>query len=103
MTREPYFYKKLHQTKFRGDKTQNYQKFGVPIGNAKTTKKVQFHPEAPLIQYHQNSSNICCLITLALNFHCIGDNRAVTAIVNLIEESLTLNTKEFKNMIHFSN
>ena len=56
MTREPDLYSKLYQTKFRGDKTLNYQKFGVPIGNAEMTKKVQFHPEAPLIQYHKNYS-----------------------------------------------
>ena len=49
MTHELDFYKKLYQTKFRGDKTQNYEKIGVPIGNAKMTKKVQFHPEASLI------------------------------------------------------
>ena len=52
MTREPDFYKRLYQTKFMGDTTQEYQKFGVPIGNTKTTKKVQFRTEAPLIQYH---------------------------------------------------
>ena len=69
MTREPDFYRKLHQTKFRGDKTQNYQKFGVPIGIAKMTKKVQFHPEAPLKQYHQKSYNSCCLSSLVSAFH----------------------------------
>ena len=94
---------KLYQTKFRGDNTQNYQKFGVPIGNAKITKKVQFHPEAPLIQYHKKSSNSCCLISLASSFHCIGDNRAVSDLVNIIELSLTLETKEFKNIIYFTN
>ena len=36
-----------------GDNTQKYQILGVKIGNAKMTKKVQFHPEAPLIKYHQ--------------------------------------------------
>ena len=39
MTREPDYYKKLCQTKFRGDNTKKYQTFGVPIGNAKTAKK----------------------------------------------------------------
>ena len=53
MTREPDFYLKIYQTKFRGDKTHKYQKLVVLIGNAKMTKKVQFHPEAPLIQYQQ--------------------------------------------------
>ena len=61
MTHEPDLYKKLYQNKFRGDKTWNYQKYGVPIGYAKMTKKVQFHPEAPLIQYHQKAYNSCCL------------------------------------------
>ena len=81
-TCEPYFYKILYQTKFRGDTTHNYQKFGVPIGNAKMTKKVQFHTEAPLIKYHQKSSNSCCLSSLESSFHCIGDSRAITALVN---------------------
>ena len=40
MTRESDFYKNVYQTKFRGDKTQNYQKFGVPIGDAKMIKKL---------------------------------------------------------------
>ena len=31
MTREPYFYRKLYDTKFRGDTTHDHQKFGVPI------------------------------------------------------------------------
>ena len=62
MTREPDFYKNLYQTKFRGDTTHDYQKFGVPIGYAKKmTKKVQFRTEAPLIKYHQKLSNSCCL------------------------------------------
>ena len=53
MTHEPDYYRKLYQAKFRGDNTQKYQIFGVPIGNAKIIKKVQLHPEAPLIEYHQ--------------------------------------------------
>ena len=76
---------KLYQAKFRGDTTQNYTEFGVPIGNAKMTKKVQFYSEAPLIQYQQKSSNSCCLSSLASAFHCIGDNRTITALVNQME------------------
>ena len=67
------------------------------------TKKVQVCTEAPLIQYHQKSSNCCCVSSLASAFHCIGYTRAVTALVNHIEESLTLQTKEFKSRIHFAN
>ena len=60
------------------------QVFGVPIGNAKMAKKIQFHPEAPLIQYHQKSYNSCCLSSLASALHCIDDNRAVSDLVNFI-------------------
>ena len=81
------------RTKLRGDKTQNHQKFGVPIGNAKMTKRVQFHQESPLIQKHQKLSNSCCLSSLISAFHCIGDNRSVSDLANYIEESLTLQTK----------
>ena len=66
------------------------------------TKKVQFRTEAPLIKYHQKSSNSCCLSSLASAFHCIGDNRAVTNLKNRIEESLTLQTEIFKSRINFA-
>ena len=103
MTREPDLYKKLYQTKFMGDDTETYQIFGVLIGNAKTTKKIHFHPAAPVINYHQKSYNSCCLSSLASYFHFIGDDRAVTALVNCIEESLTIQTENYRNIIHFAN
>ena len=40
---------------------------------------------------------------MASTFHCIGDNRAVPELVNNIEESLTLNSEIFKDIIHFTN
>ena len=80
----------MYQTKFRGDDTKIFQIFGVPIGNAKITRKVQFHPAAPLIKYHQKTYNSCCLSSLSYGFHCINYNRAVPALVNITEESLTL-------------
>ena len=57
ITHEPDFYKNIYQTKFKGDNKKTCQIFGVTTGNAKMTRKVQFHPEAPLIKYHQNISN----------------------------------------------
>ena len=102
-THEPDFYKKRYQTKFRGDDTKAYQIFGVPIGNTKITRKVQFHPAAPVIKHHKKTSNSCCFSSLASAFHCISDNRAVPALVNSIEESLTLQTNNSKNIIHFAN
>ena len=86
MTRELDFYRKLCQTKFKGDDTETFQIFGVPIGNSKITRKVQFHPAAPVMKYHQNTYNSCCLISLASSFHFINDNRAVPGLVNSIEE-----------------
>ena len=85
MTREPYLYRELYQTKFRGDDTKIFQIFGVSIGNAKITRKVQFHLAAPVMKYHQKTYNSCFLSSLASDFHCINDNRAVLAFVNIIE------------------
>ena len=47
-------------------------------------KKGEFYPAALVIKYHQNSSNSCCLSSLASDFHFIGDERSVTALVNHI-------------------
>ena len=102
-TRKPYFYSRLYQNKFRGDDKKTYQKFGVLIIHAKITGKVQFYPEAPVIKYHQKRSNSCCLSSLTSYFHCISDNRHVPSLVNIIEETLTLQTENCKNIIHFVN
>ena len=85
MTREPDFYIKLYKTKFRGDDTKIFQIFGVPIGNTKITRKVQFHLAAPVIKYHKESSTSFCLSSLASEFHSISDKRSVTILVNCIE------------------
>ena len=81
MPREPYFYRKMYQIKFMGDDKKVSQIFGVPICNAKITRKLQFHPAAPLIKYHQKTYNSRCLSSLASAFHCAGDKRAVTSLV----------------------
>ena len=103
MTREPDFYRKLHETKFRGDTTHNYQNFVVLIGNSRTKKIIRSRTEAPLTKYHQKSLNSCCLSSLESAFNCIGDNRDVTSLVNIIEESLNLQMEIFKSIINFSN
>ena len=56
-----------------------------------------------MIKYHRKSYNSCCLSCLSPAFHSISDNRAVTDLVNHIEESLTLHKDKFRNIIHFSN
>ena len=69
-----------------GDDTKTFQIFGIPIGNAKTTRKVQFQLAVPLIKYHRKTSNSCCLSSLAPDFQYIGDNRAIPSLVNSTEE-----------------
>ena len=73
MTSEPDFYRKLYQNKFGGNDTKIFQIFGVPISNAKITRKIQFHPAALVIEYHQKSSNSSYLSILASVFHFISD------------------------------
>ena len=50
-----------------------------------TTEALVFHPAAPVLEYYQKLSNICCLSSLASAFHCINDNRALLSLVNIIE------------------
>ena len=50
-----------------------------------TTEALVFHPAAPVLEYYQNLSNICCLSSLASAFHSIGEYRAATALENCIE------------------
>ena len=85
MTHEPDLFRKLYQTKLRVDDTKTFQIFGVPIGNAKITRKVKFHSEAPLIKCHQQPYNSSFLSSLESSFYCINDNRYVLALVNGIE------------------
>ena len=93
----------MYQNKFRVDDTKTFQIFGVPIGNAKITRKVLFHPAVPVIKYHQKTSNSCCFSSLAPAFHCINYKSTVPDLVKSIEELLTLEKEDCKNIIHFSN
>ena len=56
-----------------------------------------------MIQYHQKPSTSCCLSSLSSDFNSIGNNRYTNALVNCIEESLTLRTNRFRNIIDFAN
>ena len=67
-TREPDFYYKQYQKTFRGDNTKTYKIFGVPIGDAKTTRKIQLCPAASVIKYHQKSFNSFFLVVLHQTF-----------------------------------
>ena len=63
---------------------KTYLLFVVPIGNAKITENIVFHPEAPVLKYHQNSSNSYFLSRLSSAFHGIGDTRAAYSLVDRI-------------------
>ena len=75
----------------------------MQIDNAITIRKVQFHPAAPVIKYHQNTSTSCCLSSLSPDFHCINENRALPVLINSTGELLTLQIENCKNIIHFAN
>ena len=81
---------------------KTYPLFVVPIGNAKITEKIVFHPASPVLKYHQNASHSCCLSGLSSNFHSIDEDRSETALANCIEEYLTLQTDIFSNTIDFA-
>ena len=49
----------------KGKEMKIYQFFVVPINNEKISEKIEFHPRATLLKHHQESSNSCCLISLA--------------------------------------
>ena len=72
MTREPDVYRKLYQTKFRGNDTKTFQISGLPIGNMKITRKLKFHPATQLRKYHQNTYHSYCLNSLASALHCMN-------------------------------
>ena len=103
MAHEPYLYMELYQTKFRHDDTKIFQIFGVSIGDAKIIRKVQFHLAASVMKCLHNSSKSSSLCTLASAFHCTNDKKVALALVNSIEESLTLEKENCKNIIHFDN
>ena len=52
MIRETNFYRKLYQTNTRGDDTKTYQLFSVPVGNAKTTENIVFHPASLVLKIY---------------------------------------------------
>ena len=60
-------------------------------------RKIEFHPESPVLKYHQESYNSCCLSILASTFHIIGDNRAITVLAYHIEASWILHTDGFSH------
>ena len=58
-TTEPQFYKSLFQTNIEGKYVITYPIFTVPIGNGKETGEIEYDLQAPLVEYHQNTSNTC--------------------------------------------
>ena len=38
---------------------KTYPLFVVPIGNPKIIDKIEFHPKAPVLKYHQESYKSC--------------------------------------------
>ena len=53
MPREPDFYKKLYDTKFRVIKHTTIKKFGLTIGNSRMNQKFRFRTEASLMNINK--------------------------------------------------
>ena len=64
---------------------KTYQVSIVKNGNEELQEN-RVLPEAPVLKYHQRSSNSCCLSILALSFHINGYNRSATALANCIKK-----------------
>ena len=75
--------------------------FVVPIGNSKNVEEIKFHIDAPMIKYCQNTSNSCCFSSLVLAFGSINKIKAINAISERIEKSLTSQVG-FRNRIDFA-
>ena len=58
MTREPVFNKNFIKQNL--GVIIKFLLFTVPIGTAKKTDEIQFHPAAPVIKYYQKLSTSCC-------------------------------------------
>ena len=86
-----------------GQEMETYQFFLVPIGNAKITEEIDFHPRAPVLKYHQESSNSCCLSSLVSDFHSIGKKRLQLPSKTAFNNHLHLSKISFTNIIEFAN
>ena len=57
MTREPKFLKRLYRKYIPGQANKYWFTFSVPIGAAKKTSQVQFHPDSSDLAYQKHDQN----------------------------------------------
>ena len=101
--REPQFYKRLFQTNIEGQSGITDPIFPVTIGNTKETGEIEDNLQDPLVAYHHNDSNTCCLSSLAYAFTASGKRNDARAISMQIEESLYYKYQGYKDRIAFAN
>ena len=53
--------------------------------------------------YHQNNSDICCLISLAVSLTALGQRNSEKAIERRIEGSILCQSQGYKDSIEFAN
>ena len=71
----PSFTRGCFKSIFKVDLDKKYPTFTVPIGNGKKTGEIKYNPKAPLLEYHQNTLNICWFSSLASAFtETLGNN-----------------------------
>ena len=83
---KPHFYKRLFQSKTKGQSGSKYSTFPVTIGNEKGTGEIEYYPKDPLVEYHQNYSNVYCFSSLASAFTLAGKKNSAKDIAAQIEE-----------------
>ena len=76
--------------------------FIVPIGNSKNLDETRFNTDASMLKYCQNTSNSCCVSSLASAFDSINKIKFINATSKRIEESLTSRVS-FSSCIDFNN
>ena len=62
----------MFQTNIEGQAGLTYPIFPYRIVNVRETGKIEYYLQDPLVAYHQNSSNRCCLSSLAPAFTTSG-------------------------------
>ena len=60
--------------------------FEVPIVNDKNVEEMKFRIDSPMLKYHQNASNSCCVSSLESSFDSINQIKATNSISKRIEE-----------------
>ena len=69
------------QRNIEGQSVKEYPTFLVNIGSSKEKGEIEYHPNAPPLEYHKKNSNGSWLISLSSAFTASGENNYTRDIV----------------------